>query len=196
MGQCRFCGEGVAAADKFNHERQCHMGRSCPGCAQRFSKEEIAGHQLHCLELQMRRQHRLDPKQEQGAHSTTAAEGTEAPRRDPKQQWRENRQRDTYGQSSSRPRSQQSRQQPQHGSAKAGERVFKPPPRQAQKLSKAAEAVAASIRGQLAGLDPEARKKALRALQRYYHPDKNPGSEKDVAEIFQYVQTLWDAEFR
>jgi DnaJ-class molecular chaperone len=39
-------------------------------------------------------------------------------------------------------------------------------------------------------------KKTLRKLQLAWHPDKNPGKEDEAREVFHFVQTQWDKNFK
>lgn len=60
----------------------------------------------------------------------------------------------------------------------------------------AVETTIGEITARLEGLGRAEKKKALRALQLQYHPDKNAERHEFSSEVFRFVQTQWDTEFR
>eukprot|EP00747_Dinoflagellata_sp_TGD_P017840 gnl/TRDRNA2_/TRDRNA2_126085_c0_seq2.p1 gnl/TRDRNA2_/TRDRNA2_126085_c0~~gnl/TRDRNA2_/TRDRNA2_126085_c0_seq2.p1 ORF type:complete len:241 (+),score=34.99 gnl/TRDRNA2_/TRDRNA2_126085_c0_seq2:107-829(+) len=190
MKSCRFCKARVPKSRLENHEAQCTFGITCKVCYGRFRQDDLHEHQRSCP----LNQHWQQQRSGEGQHSQHY--GYEEQH---KQRGRSEQGRKPYRGGKNGAESEQhddKRKQWNHGSHQSTEGHNFYPNSRCQ--SQEAAATINQIKARLACLEQAERKKALRALQLRYHPDKNVGQEQEQSsiEVFRFVQSLWDAEFR
>lgn len=79
-------------------------------------------------------------------------------------------------------------------SPRPGDSGYAGPPVPTENVNRWALAEIERVKLELLGLDLLARRKRLRELRRYYHPDKNAGGEHSVTPVFIWIQAWWEAE--
>ena len=68
--------------------------------------------------------------------------------------------------------------------------------RSSKRSAVSVDKIKTEIGSEASGKCGEALKQYLRSLQLRWHPDKNSGEETDSAEVFRFVQDLWQTAFQ
>lgn len=169
MSNCRFCGVRFPDCVKSQHEATCLHGTTCEGCRSRVRTADIDKHRLGCRYMSDCRfcgKRVPDTCKEQ--HETHCD------------------------------KRQSSRQSTTSSEKPSGVRDsprsfdFDPVARGNDDVEKTLR----RIRYDLSTLDRAGRKRYLRGLQLQYHPDKQSGDLASASEVFHFVQSHWDAEFK
>ncbi|CAE8633845.1 unnamed protein product [Polarella glacialis] len=191
--ECSFCHIQLPKAGLAHHMAQCYHATSCEGCGGRFHSLTVARNSTKCqssYEWSCRAdEQKRGSYHRQGSSSSSSSSSSSNNNNSPDKHKNKDQHR--------------SEGQQRHGLQRSyeGQKHAAASPSQCGLASTAPEDEGKVARiqfaGRLSGMDAFSRKRMLRALQKCRnHPDKNTGKEVFATEMFRFVQSQWDVEFK